>query len=90
MRRKEVLEAAQAIVSGAREEQYGRPEDNFTRIAALWGAYLGRLLTASDVAAMMVLFKVGRLSTGAGSDDTWVDIAGYAACGCEVKGRERA
>lgn len=80
---------AQHIVSGQRQEQYGTPENNFTRIAALWGAYLGKLLTAHDVAAMMVLFKVGRLATGAGSDDTWVDIAGYAACGCEIAGKEK-
>lgn len=45
-------------------------------------------ICAEDVAAMMVLFKVGRLATGAGTADTWVDIAGYAACGGEIATKE--
>lgn len=85
MSRTEILNTAVDIVCGHREQEYGTPEDNFTAIANLWGAYLGNAaLTAQDVAVMMILFKVGRLSTGGGSADTWVDIAGYAACGGEI------
>ena len=93
MTRQEILETAAKIVRGERQEQYGKPENDFTAIADLWTAYLfhtqnfedsGIDLTADDVAVMMILFKIGRLATGAGSADTWIDIAGYAACGGEI------
>ena len=88
MKRDEILETAAKITKGERETQYGGPEDNFRKIAELWSAYLSKeeavVLTAEDVAVMMILFKVGRLTTGGGSADTWVDIAGYAACGGEI------
>ena len=96
MTRNEILRAAEKIVSGERQEQYGSPEDNFAAIARYWKCYLDAraknggsdatfTLDADDVAAMMILFKVGRLSTGAGSADTWIDIAGYAACGGQIQ-----
>lgn len=96
MTRNEILKAAEKIVSGERQEQYGSPEDNFAAIARYWKCYLDAraknggidatfTLGADDVAAMMILFKVGRLSTGAGSADTWIDIAGYAACGGQIR-----
>lgn len=88
MKRDEILDMAAKITKGERETQYGGPEDNFRKIAELWSAYLSKeeavVLTAEDVAVMMILFKVGRLTTGGGSADTWVDIAGYAACGGEI------
>jgi hypothetical protein len=61
---------------------YGEPEDNFDVIAAMWSAYLGMPVTGADVAAMMILFKVARIATAEKpSRDSYVDIAGYAACG---------
>ena len=88
MNRAMILETAAKIVTGNREQEYGSPEDNFKQIANLWNSFLetrqGKLLTAADVAIMMILFKIGRLATGAGSVDTWLDIAGYAACGGEI------
>lgn len=88
MNRAMILETAAKIITGNREQEYGSPEDNFKQIANLWSSFLetrqGNPLTADDVAIMMILFKIGRLATGAGSADTWVDIAGYAACGGEI------
>lgn len=84
MNRTEILKKAQDCVTGVRQIEYGEPEDNFAVIARLWSAYLENIVTEADVAAMMVLFKVARLATGAGSEDSWVDIAGYAACGGEI------
>ena len=88
MNRAMILETAAKIVTGNREQEYRTPEDNFKEIANLWSSFLGTRqgnpLTAGDVAIMMILFKIGRLATGAGSADTWVDIAGYAACGGEI------
>lgn len=93
MTRKGILDAAEACVCGQREQEYGSPEDNFRTIAELWRQYIqarcvgpGVLvdLVPDDVAAMMVLLKVGRIAGGSFSQDNWVDIAGYAACGGEI------
>lgn len=86
--RGEVLDKAKSIVNGDREKSYGKPEDNFKRIGQMWGAYLGsamkRKLTPSDVAAMMALLKIARIASGNYSEDSWIDLAGYAACGGEL------
>ena len=44
------------------------------------------LRTASDVANMMILLKIARGANGKPKADTWIDIAGYAACGGELQG----
>tara|TARA_R110000822_G_scaffold65505_2_gene160286 strand:- start:780 stop:1043 length:264 start_codon:yes stop_codon:yes gene_type:complete len=84
MTREGILTAALNCVNGQRDETYGSPEDNFNTVAAMWEAYLGMELRAKDVAAMMALVKIARISTGKSTDDNWVDLAGYAACGGEV------
>ena len=86
MTREEILDTAKSIVGGERQDQYGNPEDNFERIAALWTTYLNAdvMLQPADVACMMMLLKIARIATGTGKDDNWVDIAGYAACGGEI------
>lgn len=85
MRRRKLLEKAASTVCEDRNQQYGRPETNFQRIADLWTAYTGHWITASDVASMMILMKVARIQASKGkSSDSWVDIAGYAACGSEI------
>lgn len=82
--RADILEKAKACVCGEREADYGTPEDNFKRIAALWSAYKGTEFSAVDVAMMMALLKIGRIHTGGGTEDSFVDLAGYAACGGEI------
>lgn len=82
--RTQVLENAKRVVNGQREMDYGTPESNFRQIADLWGVYLGKKLSAADVAAMMILLKIARMSYNGGTEDCYVDIAGYAACGGEV------
>lgn len=84
MTREELLTKAKEIVEGARQEHYGTPENNFRTIADLWAVYLDRPIYSHDVAAMMVLMKVARLKADCKHDDSWLDIAGYAACGSEI------
>ena len=89
MTREEVLNAASQRVA-AKPEEYGAPENVFSLIADLWSDYLstknGALeLMPADVANMMILLKIARNTQG-NKEDTWVDIAGYAACGAEVEG----
>lgn len=84
MKRSEILQKAEQCVCGMREQDYGTPEDNFEKIAKLWGAYKGVDFTSVDVAMMMSLLKIGRISTGTMTEDSFVDLAGYAACGGEI------
>lgn len=84
MQRKEILQAAERCVCGRRVQDYGTPEDNFRMIAELWGVYKGVTFTPLDVAVMMVLLKLARIRTGTATEDSFVDLAGYAACGGEI------
>lgn len=83
MTRKEILDEARRCVCGEREEDYGSPESNFNCIANLWTAYTGNLHTAKDVAMMMALMKIARIRSGT-KMDSFVDLAGYAACAGEI------
>ena len=76
------LEEAMKIVCKDRDGQYGTPEDNFSMIANLWSAYLDKGINTVDVAMMMSLLKIARIKgSGYRSTDSFVDLAGYAACG---------
>lgn len=84
MKRAEILHNAEICVCGKREQDYGSPENNFQMIANLWSAYKSVNFTAADVAMMMALLKIARIGTGTGTEDSFVDLAGYAACGGEI------
>ena len=92
MKRDEILKTAEEIVTKDRNVQYGEPENNFGMIAEYWSTYLSQhnggravLLTPMDVALMMVLLKLGRLTTArAVTLDSFVDAAGYVACAGEI------
>jgi hypothetical protein len=87
----DVLNEALNIVTGARRKTYGTPEDNFRAIADLWTVYLRKIgadftdpeirLSPADIAALMALMKIARLAESPDHRDSWVDLAGYAACG---------
>lgn len=96
MTRAEVLDEAKKCVCGQRQQDYGTPEDNFTTIGYLWSAYMRAAhpnlnmalneINAKDVAVMMALLKVARIAAGS-SPDSFVDLAGYAACAGEITAR---
>jgi hypothetical protein len=88
--RHRLLAEAMKITAVDRNKAYGNPEDNFSNIANLWNAYFtaqGILtcITSCDVANLMILMKVARLSTNLGHRDSLLDIAGYAACGADCQ-----
>lgn len=92
MTRKQILTEAQKCVCGKREQDYGTPENNFKTIGELWKTYLFAshpstcaelTITAKDVGIMMALLKVARIATG-NATDSFVDLAGYAACAGEI------
>ena len=84
MTRSEILHEAEKCVCGQREQDYGSPENNFGVIASFWTTYLCHEVTAKDVAMMMALLKIARIKTGTATEDSFVDLAGYAACGGEI------
>ena len=93
MTRKEILAAAEKCVCGDREQDYGVPENSFCLIAAFWHTYLSAKCVAAgvhvqlepeDVAVMMALLKIARASVNPGYIDSWIDGAGYLACGGEL------
>lgn len=91
----DLLKAALDVVE-KRGLVYGQAENNFARIAGLWSIYLTRRdkpavgsgcnVDETDVAAMMSLMKIARLMEKPDHYDSWLDLAGYAACGAEVSG----
>ena len=86
MTRRECLKQAMECVLQDRNSQYGEPEDSFGMIAGMWTAYLGVAVDKVDVACMMALLKIARARTNPAHGDSWVDLAGYAACGAELAG----
>ena len=86
--KRELLEEAANIVEGQRKEDYGETYKSFERISNLWSAYLSCPISPSDVAAMMFMLKISRAKQTPTHKDSWVDMAGYAACGYEVAQKE--
>lgn len=94
--RADILHEAERCVCGQREQDYGKPENNFETIGLLWGVYLRAAhpelakvmginhINEKDVAVMMALLKVARIAKGNGTVDSFVDCCGYIACGGEI------
>jgi len=92
MKREDCLNQALTQVTGKRTQDYGTPENNFQTIADLWNVYLTSkydypsFLEPIDVALLMDLLKTARLINSPDHADSWIDKAGYSACGAEVSG----
>jgi hypothetical protein len=92
--RTDVLQTADTLVNGDRDNQYGDPIDDFRKTASLWTVYLNAVreerphLIPHDVAVMMCLLKISRIAWSPENKDHWVDLAGYAACGWDCVERE--
>lgn len=90
---KAILDQAATLVSGDREDTHGDKLINHQKIATLWNAYLTIRkypdddLGPHDVALMMALLKVARTQLGDFNIDDYQDLAGYAGCAGEIRGR---
>ena len=83
--REALLDTAREVVTQDRRKTYGSAEDNFRNIANLWNTqFRTDIFTPGMVAQAMILVKLARLQETPGHFDSWVDIAGYAACGYEA------
>ena len=91
---------ADAAITGDRNNQYGPPSQDFQRTAEALTALGFRVrsvsgapeyvpLEAHHVAIIMGALKLSRLMWSPANRDSWVDLAGYAACGYECVVEER-
>jgi hypothetical protein len=74
----DILSEAKRIVHGARNQDYGRPFENFSKIANLINAAFETKFQAGDIPILMILLKISR-HRNTYKRDNLVDIAGYAA-----------
>tara|TARA_Y100001937_G_scaffold119858_1_gene176204 strand:+ start:979 stop:1287 length:309 start_codon:yes stop_codon:yes gene_type:complete len=81
---KDFINTALEIVTGDRQKNHGDKIKNHCNIGSLWSAYLGREITARDVALMMALLKIARTKTGSHNSDDYVDGIGYMAIAGEI------
>lgn len=91
--RGDILDKARSCVCQDRNMEYGEPEDGFRLIAALWEPVIRESCVSpgadvsvgpETVALLMALLKIARAATNPGHPDSWIDLAGYAACGGEI------
>ncbi|UGL61991.1 hypothetical protein SEA_SKYLORD_24 [Microbacterium phage Skylord] len=91
-KRRDILSTADSLIHGDREQDYGRPIDSFRRVAQAMNVVLEGEghppISATTAAKLMIALKLSRLSGGDNKDDTWIDLAGYAALGAEVHEQE--
>lgn len=89
LQREEILCEAHHLISTDRAEQYGDAHDTHARIGRAWASILDIPdIPAHTVALMMVGLKSIRATKNPGYQDSWIDIAGYAALGGEMADAE--
>jgi len=79
----ECLVLADATVKD-RRGAYGSPDANYHRLAGLWSAVFETDVSALETVLCCIEMKVARLVNDLTHEDSWVDIAGYAAIGYEI------
>ena len=83
MKREQVLQKAFKLVHGPRAKKYGPPLTNHQRIAAGFSVIFDQEVTPSQVVKALIWLKIARL-VNENDDESWIDIAGYAAIGSEI------
>ena len=84
MYRDVVLDQAKALINGDRARDYGDAGKNHERIAQVWSMILDHEVSSGQVVAMMIGLKLARLAHQIDNEDSWRDVAGYAALGGEI------
>jgi hypothetical protein len=80
------LTEAKAIIQD-RGQDYGHPQDNMQRTAALWSSFLEMPITDYQVASCMALVKLAR-SMETGKVDNYIDGAAYLAIAGQLHTQE--
>jgi len=90
--RGKILMRALDIINGERQDQYGNPEDSFALIGKYWTEFLkancaiieGVQISPKEVAEMMALFKIARMSGQKAKRDNYLDCVGYLALAADM------
>lgn len=82
--RSQMLDDVKAIITGARQSDYGDPNENFRRIADIFQGATDRDFSNVEVVLFNIAQKLARLAESPCHADSWRDIAGYAALGYEI------
>jgi len=91
-RREEILEGATIAVTQQRNNTYGPPTQDFDRTARILTAMGFSIvdeggnvspISSHHVAIIQIAVKLSRLTWNPTHRDSWLDVAGYAACGYE-------
>jgi len=83
MNRGDILQEAARLTAKDRQQIYGDPKTNHSRIADFWTTYLEHQVTPQQVAICMALVKVARLMETE-TEDSFIDLAAYAAIAGEI------
>ena len=80
----EILQEAYKIVNQDRQNTYGHPKDEYTKVINIYQTLTGKELTINDAILFMVSVKLARLRTnleaGQLHHDTLLDTIGYLTC----------
>ena len=87
MKKQQLLETALATVTN-RGSDYGDAYINHKRIAEMWTVIFGIEVKAHQVVMAMAAVKLARLVETPDHQDSWIDLAGYAATGSECIDRQ--
>lgn len=89
------LVAAEAlnVINGERQDAYGNPEDSFEVIGNLMDVVNGmseaNIYSPSLLAVFnLICLKFGRVLGNPKDKDSWRDLIGYCALGCDIAGAE--
>lgn len=77
------LDEAAALINGPRQEAYGHPRENFTRLAERMTQVVGKDVSAYQAAQILAELKLARLANGFQRDSV-VDAIAYLALMMEL------
>ena len=89
MKRSDVLNVADGLINGERQDEYGPPLKNFYDIAQGWTIIFDKEVQPYEVALAMDWVKTCRLLETIDHKDSWIDKCGYSALGAEFKDEPR-
>ena len=89
-----ILHKAYDLINGDRQKDYGSPWSNFGLLADFFTSYAKKrwnhvdvVFSRNDVVNFLILLKVSRACVERPTQDTYVDIAGYAGLGGDFEER---
>ena len=76
-RPEECLDKAKKIITDDRNKDYGNYTKNLKVRSNFWKVFLGKDISPHEVALLMALLKIARISTGKFTPDSYIDACGY-------------